>query len=93
MADIFISYSQKDADTARLIAALLSAQGYSVWCDTQLLSGDKYREVIMKELDAARAVVVLWTSNSVKSDFVQAEIEPRLFRPQARTAKRTHAPL
>ncbi len=73
MADIFISYSQTDADTARLIAALLSAQGYSVWYDTQLISGDKYREVIMRELDAARAVIVLWTANSVRSQFVEAE--------------------
>jgi len=30
VADIFISYSKKDADQARLIAALLEAQGYSV---------------------------------------------------------------
>ena len=73
MADIFISYSKKDAEQARLIAALLEAQGYSVWWDTSLLSGDQFRQVIMRELAAAKAVVVLWTENSVSSDWVQSE--------------------
>jgi len=73
VADIFISYSKKDVDTARVIAALLEAQGYSVWWDTSLVAGDQFRKVIMKELEAAKAVVVLWTENSVNSDWVQSE--------------------
>jgi hypothetical protein len=73
VADIFISYSKKDADQARLIAALLEAQGYSVWWDTSLETGDEFRHEITQQLDAAKAVVVLWTDNSVKSVWVNAE--------------------
>jgi hypothetical protein len=73
VADIFISYLKKDADQACLVAALLEAQGYAVWWDTSLETGDELRQEITKELDAAKAVIVLWTENSVKSVWVNAE--------------------
>lgn len=73
MADIFISYSQQDRDEARLIAAFLEAEGYSVWWDTSLLSGENFRKAIMTELGRARATIVLWTESSVHSDWVQSE--------------------
>ncbi len=73
MADIFISYSQQDRDEARLIAAFLEAEGYSVWWDTSLLSGENFRKAIMTELGRARAAIVLWTESSVHSDWVQSE--------------------
>jgi hypothetical protein len=73
VADIFISYSQQDRDQARLIAAFLEAEGYSVWWDTSLLSGENFRKAIMTELGRARAAIVLWTESSVLSDWVQSE--------------------
>jgi hypothetical protein len=73
MADIFISYSKKDVEQARLIAALLEAQGYSVWWDTSLETGDEFRQEITEQLDTAKAVVALWTEHSVKSVWVNAE--------------------
>jgi hypothetical protein len=73
MADIFISYSKQDQNEARLLAAYLEAAGYSVWWDTSLLSGDKFRSVIMTELGKARVVIVIWTNHSINSDWVQSE--------------------
>jgi TIR domain len=73
VADIFISYSQQDRDQARLIAAFLEAEGYSVWWDMSLLSGENFRKTIMTELGRARATIVLWTESSVHSDWVQSE--------------------
>ena len=73
VADIFISYSKKDYGEARLLAAFLEAEGYSVWWDASLLSGDNYRKVIMTELGRARATIVIWTENSIQSDWVQSE--------------------
>ncbi len=73
MADIFISYSKKDHEEARLLAAYLEAEGYSVWWDTSLKSGEQFRKVIMTELGRARAAIVIWTENSIESDWVQSE--------------------
>jgi len=73
LADIFISYSKQDQDDARLLAAFLEAEGYSVWWDAGLHSGDNFRKVIMTELGRARAVIAIWTENSVHSDWVASE--------------------
>src|SRR5262245_23311840 len=73
MADIFISYSKADRDKVVMLAAYLESEGWTVWWDTNLAAGDQYRDDIMKELAAARAVIVVWTQTSIKSDFVRAE--------------------
>ena len=73
MADIFISYSKADRDKVVMLAAYLESEGWTVWWDTNLAVGDTYRDEIMKQLAAARAVIVLWTQTSIRSDFVRAE--------------------
>jgi hypothetical protein len=73
VADIFISYSKTDRDKVVLLAAYLESEGWTVWWDSSLAIGDAYRDEIMKQLATARAVIVLWTPTSVKSDFVRAE--------------------
>ena len=73
MADIFISYSKQDRQQVHFLAAYLESEGYSVWWDTSLLGGEDFRKVIMTELGRARAVIVIWTKNSIQSDWVQSE--------------------
>ncbi len=73
MADIFISYSKKDHEEARLLAAYLEAEVFTVWWDTSLKSGEQFRKVIMTELGRARAAIVIWTESSIESDWVQSE--------------------
>jgi TIR domain-containing protein len=73
VADIFVSYSKVDHQHVRMLAAYLESEGWSVWWDTNLAIGDAYRDEIMKQLAMARAVIVVWTPTSVKSDFVRAE--------------------
>jgi TIR domain len=41
--------------------------------DTSLAIGDDFRNEIMTELGRARAVVVIWTDTSIKSDWVRSE--------------------
>jgi hypothetical protein len=73
VADVFISYSkQRRAETVTL-AADLQQQGFSVWWDTDLSPGEKFRDVINAELARARAVIVIWSPPSVKSDWVISE--------------------
>ncbi len=73
MADVFISYSKADRDIIVRLAAMLETEGWSVWWDKNLAAGDAYRDDIMRELAAARAVVSVWTANSIRSDWVRAE--------------------
>jgi hypothetical protein len=73
MADIFISYSKADHALALKLSTFLEAEGWSVWWDKSLGAADLYRDEIMKQLTAARAVISIWTSNSIRSDWVRAE--------------------
>jgi hypothetical protein len=73
MADIFISYSKPDRDLTLKLAAYLQSEGWSVWWDKSLGAGDAYRDEIMKQLTVARAVITIWSKNSIQSDWVRAE--------------------
>jgi len=73
MADVFISYAKADRPLALKLAAMLEAEGWKVWWDTSLAIGDDFRNEIMTELGRARAVIVIWTDTSIKSDWVRSE--------------------
>jgi TIR domain len=75
VADIFISYSKQEPQPTQEVAAYLKSEGYSVWWDTNLTSGEIFREVIDRELNAAKAVIVIWTAHSVASNWVLAEAD------------------
>jgi hypothetical protein len=46
MADVFISYSQKDPEPTKALAADLEALGYTTWWDTSLLPGECFPDKI-----------------------------------------------
>lgn len=73
MADVFISYARPDAALAGKVAAALRAAGHSVWFDKDLPAHRSYSEVIEEQLEAAAAVLVLWSKNSVASQWVRSE--------------------
>lgn len=73
MPDIFLSYNREDQAVARRFAEAFAAQGFDVWWDTALKSGEAYDEVTETALRTAKAVVVLWSKKSVVSRWVRAE--------------------
>jgi len=73
MADIFISYARPDRETAKQLADSLASRGYQVWWDAELVGSDDFRDVICEELSLAKAVIVIWSENSVRSKFVRDE--------------------
>lgn len=73
MPDIFLSYNREDQAKAKVIAKALSDEGFDVWWDTVLRAGQTYDEVTEGQLHASKAVVVLWSSRSVRSKWVRAE--------------------
>lgn len=73
MADVFVSYASEDRERVRPLAEALESRGLSVWWDRALAAGDDYAAVIARELDAAKAVVVVWSTTSVASPWVRDE--------------------
>ena len=71
--DVFISYSREERPAAKHFAECFAREGFTVWWDAVLRSGQTFDEVIEKELRAAKAVVVLWSPRSVSSRWVRAE--------------------
>ena len=75
MADIFISYASSTAAQAQQIADALRALGYGVWRDDELPAHRAYAEVIEERLAAAKAVVVIWSAEAAKSEWVRSEAD------------------
>lgn len=73
MADIFISYASADRERARVLAERLGEHGYTAWWDRTIPPGRVFDEVIQEALHGARCVVVLWSAESVKSNWVKTE--------------------
>jgi TolB-like protein len=93
MSGVFISYARSTESGAGPIANALRAAGYAVWRDTDLSAHRAYTEETEEKLRSAEAVLVLWSADAVKSQWVRAEAE---VARQARTlvqARLDDAPL
>lgn len=75
MADVFVSYAREDRPAAERIARLLQANGLSVWWDKAMIAGADINAVVDAELEAAKAVIVLWSPHSVTSHWVRGEAQ------------------
>jgi adenylate cyclase len=75
MSDVFVSYARADEAHADRVAAALCTAGYDVWRDDQLPAHRAYADVIEERLKSAGAVVVLWSAESAKSQWVRAEAD------------------
>ena len=73
MSDIFISYSSKDRPWVERFAKTLVTHGWSVWWDRNIPTGGSFNAEIRKELSAATCAIVVWSEQSVESEWVQAE--------------------
>jgi formylglycine-generating enzyme required for sulfatase activity len=73
MPDVFVSYNREDLPIAQRVVDGLVHEGLNVWLDMELKAGENYDEITEERLRDAKAVVVLWSSRSVKSRWVRAE--------------------
>ena len=72
-ATVFLSYSHDDQKVARKLAAALARQGFTLWWDEMIEGGSSFASSIDEALDKADAVIVLWSRDSVASDWVRDE--------------------
>ena len=75
MPDVFISYARDEAATADQVVAALRAVGYEVWRDDEIPPHRVYAEVLAERIDAAKAVLVLWSPKAAKSQWVRSEAD------------------
>jgi adenylate cyclase len=73
MADIFVSYARSDKARVAPLVAAIEAKGWSVWWDPAIAAGQQFDDQIDAELQAASAVLVVWTATSVASRWVRGE--------------------
>lgn len=73
MADVFLSYARADQSRVEIVAAALEDAGYSLWWDKHLQGGHQFSEDIEAALADAKAVLVFWSTEAIKSEWVRDE--------------------
>jgi len=79
---IFLSYAQPDEHFARALSSQLERRGFSVWSPAEeLLPGDNVWLRIGEALKKSKAMIVLLSPDSMRSEYVRREIEYALGDP------------
>jgi hypothetical protein len=74
MGHIFISYSHKDKKFVEKLEQKLLEEGFNVWIDHRIDYGFQWPKEIQKQLDACDAFIVVVSTNSYESKWVQNEV-------------------
>jgi adenylate cyclase len=75
MSEVFVSYARADESHSKRVASALQKQGFHVWRDDELPAHRSYAEVIQERLNSAEAVIVLWSGDAARSQWVRAEAD------------------
>lgn len=73
MADVFLSYAREDTARADQVAKGLEAAGLDVFWDNEIPPGTTWADYIEQKLGACKALIVLWSEHSTKSQWVREE--------------------
>jgi hypothetical protein len=73
MADVFVSYANQDRERVRKLVNAIELCGWSIWWDRKIVPGQTFDQVIEHELEMAKCIVVLWSNNSISSEWVKNE--------------------
>jgi hypothetical protein len=73
MADVFLSYAREDTARAEQVARGLQAAGLDVFWDNEIPPGTTWADYIEQKLVACKALIVLWSEHSTKSQWVREE--------------------
>lgn len=74
MSYIFISYSKKNKNYADKLAKKLLDEGFDIWIDARIESGENWWNAIMKALRECDAFIVIMTPEAEDSAWVAREI-------------------
>jgi len=83
-SSLFISYSHKDKEWLNRVQTHLKVLNHqndidlSVWDDTKILAGEKWKEEIAKALKNAKVAILIISTDFLASDFIQSSELPDL---------------
>jgi TolB-like protein len=75
VSDVFISYARSTEAQANQLGDSLRALGYTVWRDDELPAHRAYADEIEVQLQTAKAVVVIWSADAARSEWVRSEAD------------------
>jgi hypothetical protein len=75
VSDIFISYASVDRPRVKPLVDALQGRGWSVWWDRKIPPGKTWAQVLETALSDARCVIVLWSRDSIQSEWVMIEAD------------------
>jgi hypothetical protein len=77
LEDVFLSYCSQDRERDNLLrlVAALEQSGLSVFWDRLIPPGMTWRTVLQQRLTQARTVVVVWTKDSISSEWCHEEAD------------------
>jgi hypothetical protein len=73
MADVFLSYAREDSARAEQVARGLEQAGLDVFWDNEIPPGTTWADYIEQKLTQCKALIVLWSADSTKSQWVREE--------------------
>ena len=73
MSDLFVSYASADRERVAPLVQRLEQLGFSVWWDRDIANVQNYHRVIEQALDQAKCAIVVWSRDSVNSEWVVNE--------------------
>jgi hypothetical protein len=77
----FMSYNSHDRDVARSLGAQLKLVGADVWFDEwEIRAGDSIPGRVNEALAAVDTIVLVWSADADRSDWVRAELETAIAR-------------
>lgn len=70
----FVSYSRQDRGYVESLASHLTDAGVQLWFDYEVVTGDRFEQVIRDKIDNCGAFILVMTPTSEESDWVSREI-------------------
>jgi len=70
---VFVSYAHEDRARAQQLVQALTQSGLTVWWDGLIVAGTEFASTTEQALEAATAVIVLWSRSSAASHWVRDE--------------------
>lgn len=70
---LFLSYARTDRAEVEPLAEALMSAGFDVWWDAAIEGGHSFSAEIERQLEAADAVLVVWSADAVRSNWVLDE--------------------